>query len=195
MNPRVLATVTVVSVVGAAVLALSLLGGGDRATGRPAPRAAAPVAPARVVPARPLPAPSGAAVLRITGVATGNVGAHTTKVDFASLDAIANERVTVREPFLKHDVTFTGVRMSELLRRAGVRGSARTLHMHALDDYQVDLPLAELTTNGLLATRADGKPIAIAKGGPIRLIFIADSTVAANTDNWIWSIDSMQVRG
>lgn len=195
MNPRVVTTIAVLAVGAAGALGLTLLGGGDGATARPAPRTAAAPAPTRTAPARPLPAPSADAVLRVTGVAPGNVGAHVTKVDFATLDALANERVTVREPFLKRDVTFTGVRISQLLRRAGVPLSARTLHMHALDDYTVDLPIATFATDGLLATRADGKPIAIAKGGPIRLIFTGDSSTAANTDNWIWSIDSMRAVG
>jgi hypothetical protein len=190
MSPRILTVAAAAVLAGAGVLALSSMHAGNGAAAAP-PRPAA----TRVAPIKPLPAPAGEAVLRITGVARGNVTARTTKVDLATLDAVAHESVTVHEPFLKHDVTFTGVRMSELLRRAGVKASAHTLHMHALDDYQVDLPIAEFATDGMLATRADGKPIPIAKGGPIRLIFTASSAIAANTDNWIWSLDSVQARG
>ena len=190
MSLRILIVVGVAMLAGAGVLAIATTGPSKGATPAP-PR---PVAE-RLASAKPLPAPVADAVLRITGVTRGNVSARTTKVDLATLNAVAHESVTVHEPFLKHDVTFTGVRMSELLRRAGVKGSARTLHMHALDDYQVDLPIAEFAADGLLATRADGKPIPIAKGGPIRLIFTASSAIAANTDNWIWSLDSVQARG
>jgi hypothetical protein len=192
MNPRVVTTIAVLAVGAAGALGLTLVGSSHETTARAKPTTAAKRAPTRSAPARPLPAPSADAVLRITGVAPGNVGATTTKLDFATIDAIATERVTVREPFLKRDVTFTGVRMSQLLRRAGVPLSARTLHMHALDDYTVDLPISTFATDGLLATRADGRPIAIAKGGPIRLIFTGDDRTASNTDNWIWSIDSMR---
>jgi hypothetical protein len=188
-SPRILAVVAVAVVAGGA-LALSSTGPSKGATAAPT----RPVAK-RLAPAKPLPAPLGDPVLRITGVTRGNVGALTTKVDLATLDAVAHQSVSVYEPFLKHDVTFTGVRMSELLRRAGVKASARTLHMHALDDYHVDLPIAAFAADGILATRADGKPIPIAKGGPIRLIFTAASAVAANTDNWIWSVDAVQARG
>jgi hypothetical protein len=128
-------------------------------------------------------------------VAHGNVSARTTKVDLATLDAVAHASVTVHEPFLKRDVTFTGVPMSKLLLRAGVNASARTLHMHALDDYHVDLPIAEIATDGMLATHADGQLIPIAKGGPIRLIFTARSAIADNADNWIWSLDSLKASG
>jgi hypothetical protein len=187
MSPRILTVAAAAVLAGAGVLALSSMHAGKGA-------APAPPVTTRAAPVEPLPAPAGEAVLRITGVASGNVTARTTKVDLATLDAVAHESVTVHEPFLKHDVTFTGVRMSELLRRAGVRASAHTLRMHALDDYQVDLPIAGFATDGMLATRADGKPIPIAKGGPIRLIFTTSSAIAANTDNWIWSLDSVQAR-
>jgi hypothetical protein len=190
MSPRRLTVAAVAIIAGAGVLAVSSMDANQGA-------AATPPHPVATRPAavEPLPAPTDDAVLRVTGVRRGNVGAGTTKLDLAALDAVAHESITVYEPFLKHDVTFTGVRMSELLRRAGVKASARTLHMHALDDYQVDLPIAAFAADGMLATRAAGKPIPIAKGGPIRLIFAASSAIAANTDNWIWSLDSIQARG
>jgi hypothetical protein len=190
MRLRLVTAAAAAVLAGAGVLAVSSLHADEGATTAP-PRSVA----TSVAPVKALPAPAGDAVLRITGVARGNVTARTTKVDLATLDAVGHESVTVHEPFLKHDVTFTGVRMSKLLLRAGVSPSARTLRMHALDDYQVDLPIAEFATDGMLATRADGKPIPIAKGGPIRLIFTASSAIAANTDNWIWSLDSVQARG
>jgi hypothetical protein len=190
MSPRVLIVTAVAVLAGAGALVISSMGS-SKGTAPAPPRPAV----VRAAPVKALPAPMDDAVLRISGVVHGNVGARTTKLDLATLDAAAHESVTVHEPFLKHDVTFTGVRMSELLRRAGVDATARTLHMHALDDYQVDLPIAAFAADGMLATRANGKPIPIAKGGPIRLIFTATSAVAANTDNWIWSLDSVQVRG
>ena len=122
------------------------------------------------------------------------MSARTTKVDFAGLDGLAREQVTIHEPFVKRDVTFTGVRVGELLRRAGGTPSARHLNLHALDDYSVTLPIQAVASEGLLATRSNGKPIPIARGGPIRLVFPAAGELAANTDNWIWSIDAMRGR-
>jgi hypothetical protein len=154
----------------------------DQSSGSPASPAAAPI--------EKLPAARGKVVLRIAG---GKAGSAKT-VDFATLDRIARERVKIRDPFLKRDVTFTAVRMSDLLSAAGVPASATSLHGHALDDYHVDLPIAALRSNGLLATRMNGKPIAIADGGPIRLVFTGKSRVGDNTDNWIWSLDSIRAR-
>lgn len=185
-----------VSTVGAAIVLAAVVavmygaGGADRATKAEAPAVAVP----KATPAEPLPAPKGESVLRIEGVARGNVSAHVTEVDFTTLDRAASKEITIREPFVKRQMTFKGVPMDELLRRAGADPSARKLRLHALDDYHVELPVAELRSAGLLATRADGRKLAIAKGGPIRLVFSGDGKTARDSDNWIWSIDSARVK-
>ena len=145
-------------------------------------------------PVKLLPAPQKAVLMTISGVGPGNAGAHTTKVDFATLDKAAREEITVYEPFLKRDVKFKGIRMSALLPQLGVPASATKIYMHALDDYHVNLPLAEVAKEGFFATRMNGKPIAVAKGGPARLV-LTGGKIASNTDNWIWSVDRIRVSG
>ena len=119
---------------------------------------------------------------------------RTTELDFRTLDGLARESMTVHEPFLKRKMTFTGVRLGALLQRAGIAASTRGIYMHALDDYHVELPFAELRRDALLATRAGGRPIPIADGGPVRVIYPDGSELGAITDNWIWSVDSMAAR-
>jgi hypothetical protein len=141
----------------------------------------------------PFAPPTAKPVLTVTGVARGNVGRHVTRVDFATLDRLATRTVTIHEPFLKRDVEVSGIPMDEVLRRTGAGTSAREVKLHALDDYEVGLPVSGIVSDALLATRLNGAPMKIAKGGPIRLVFTAESKLAANTDNWIWSIDSIRV--
>jgi len=141
--------------------------------------------------AGPLAKPNGKAVLRIAGVAEGNVARDRTELDFATLDTLATQSLTTYEPFLKRDITFTGVSLGQVLEAAGVRSTSRTIFMHALDDYHVELPLAGLAKDALLATRAGGRPIALKDGGPIRVVFPRKSAIGAVTDNWIWSLDSI----
>jgi hypothetical protein len=184
MQLKILAATIAVLIAGVvAVTATHLPEDGSGKSASP-PRPAAP-------PIGKVPVPKGKVVLRITGVTAGNAGSST-KADFATLDRLARETVTVREPFLKRDLTFTVVRMSDLLSAAGVPASATTLYGHALDAYHVDLPLAEVRSDGYLATRMSGKPIAIADGGPVRLVFTGSGRLARNRDNWIWSMDSMR---
>jgi hypothetical protein len=141
----------------------------------------------------PIPAPDGKAVLRVTGVDSGNAGTHTTAIGFRTLEQMPRVTLSVYEPFLKRDVTFSGVRMSDLLAVIGVSPSDSSIYMHALDDYHVTFTRDQLASSGaVLATRAGGERIAIKDGGPIRIIHSRSGRVADNGDNWIWSVDRMK---
>ena len=64
----------------------------------------------------------------------------------------------------------------------------------ALDDYVAEIPTDAETLRGvLLAYLQDGEEIAIADGGPIRLIFPDDNPASENVNNWIWSVRSARV--
>jgi hypothetical protein len=183
-----------VAVLGVALLlatfvaVLSRSGDDNRAGSAPATTVAKPVA------VKPPFVSKGEPVLRIEGVKRGNVSATVTEVAYATLDRAASRQLTVVEPFVKRKMTFTVIPMAELLQRAGVDPSARNLYLHALDDYHVDLPIAGLKAAGFLATRAEGKKIPIAKGGPIRLVFSGHGKLARDEDNWVWSFDSARVK-
>ena len=192
MNLKTLSITAVVLIASALALVSWQHSGRERgsagAVTNPAQPGASPT------PTTPLPTPKGRPILHVSGVSNGNAGRRTLKVDFATLDRLAHERVILREPFLKREFTFNVIRMSEFARLAGIPAGA-SLYMHALDDYHVVLPIDDIASVAFIATRVEGKPISVAQGGPIRLVFTGDESVAANTDNWIWSIDSMRVHG
>jgi hypothetical protein len=182
------------AVVGVAVLTAALAGCGPSTPKSSAGAAATtgPVATARPV---PVPKPAGKTVLRMDGALNSHNVGKSLAFDQRTLDAMATSTATIFEPFVKHDIRFTGIPMSYLLTRAGVAPTATTVHMHALDDYKVAFKLADLMAPGvLLATKADGATIPIGKGGPIRLVFPPDSAAGRNKDVWIWSVDSMTIR-
>ncbi len=180
------------AVVGALTLAAALGGCG----GRDAPKAT-PAAPTTVRaegPPAPVPAPAGKPVLTLKGAVTNPNHGAAVVFDLPTLEAMATATTQTHEPFVKKDMTFTGVPMADLLARAGIKSSATKVRLHALDDYKVELAMADFADRRvLLATKAEGERIPVAKGGPIRLIFPADSPVGKNRDLWIWSVDSMTV--
>jgi hypothetical protein len=156
----------------------------------PAPAARTPAAMATV------PVPKGDVVLRLSRVGAANRRRGVAAFDLATIDRLADTDVTVREPFLKRDMRFSGVRLKSLLGAARAPAAAKRVQMHALDDYTVDLTVDDLiASDALLATRADGKTIPVAKGGPIRIVFLGDTKTARNSDMWIWSVDSMKIVG
>lgn len=137
-----------------------------------------------------IPKPAGKVVLAVKGVASGNSGAHLTKLDLRTIKSLPSVTLRVDEPFVKTKMSFTGVRLSELLAVTGVPRSSGRIYMHALDDYHVTFSRQDLVSSGaLLATSADGAAMSLKEGGPIRVVFPGDSRVAGNTDNWIWSLD------
>jgi hypothetical protein len=142
----------------------------------------------------PVPPPEGKTVLKLKGLLSNHNAGASLAFDQKTLDAMATQTATLHEPFVKHDIRFTGIPMVNLLTLAGISASATKVRIHALDDYQVEFQVADLLAPGvLLATRADGAAIPIGKGGPIRLVFPPESAAGKNKDVWIWSIDSMVV--
>ncbi len=71
----------------------------------------------------------------------------------------------------RFDVTFRGVPWSAIEELAGPRPSARYAIAHAEQGYTANVPLSFLRREGaMLATHADGEPLAPEHGWPMRLI-------------------------
>ena len=169
----------------AIVVSVALLGGcggGDTGTDERARGSAPTIALADV------PEPVADVVLHLGGPA-GEV-----ELDRAGIEAIATESITIHEPFERRDRTFTVTPLADLAAVVGADDDA-WLHLHALDDYTIELPLRDLTrSTAYLATAdGDGADIALAEGGPIRVVFTENSPIGSNGDLWIWSVDSIRV--
>jgi DMSO/TMAO reductase YedYZ molybdopterin-dependent catalytic subunit len=71
----------------------------------------------------------------------------------------------------RYDNTFSGVPVLPLLERAGVRGNATHVLVHAEEGYTTNLPLGDLARDAnLVATHHDGEPLLPEHGGPARLL-------------------------
>ena len=156
------------------------------------------VAPASIGPADAIPAPSGEEVLAISGlVAAKNVG-DALSFDIPTLERLGLVKYTVNDPWLKDTITYTGVLLSDLLKYAGTFHTAQSVHMVALDDYQVDIPIADIKKWPiLLATRANGEYMSVDNYGPTRIIWPYGShsiDQPSHNDLWIWSLRSIEVR-
>lgn len=179
----------IAAAVGVLVLAAALFGCGAANT-----RDATPAHRSKAMAAAPVPAPIGTPVLTIAGAIRNHNAGAAVAFDMSTLDAMATVTAAMYEPFISKTVTFTGIPMVDLLARAGVSPTGTTVRLHALDDYQVDLTVVDLLDpHILLATKVDNARIPVSDGGPIRLVFPADSAVGKNKDLWIWSIDSITV--
>jgi len=152
--------------------------------------------PATLLPGQPVPVPKGKRVLTLTGkISAANQG-RAVALDQAGLDRLSLLQVQVFEPWVKQDLAFRGVWLEDLLKVAGAAAGVTTLHITALDDYQVDLTMTDVRAGGIfLATKAgDGSAIPVDKGGPTRIIFLNGVQSGANAEQWIWSVKTIDLR-
>jgi hypothetical protein len=145
-----------------------------------------------------IPAPTDEVVLTVSGaIGTTNAG-DTIEMDLPTIESVGLVDYTVNDPFENRTVTYRGVLMSDLLKLWRVSSSATTLHMVALNDYSVDVPLADIQKYPIiLALQADGQYMPVATRGPAMLVYPYDHfefDKAIYNDYWIWQIKSIEVR-
>ncbi len=182
------------------VLAALSIAGPVAACGAEAPRAASTVAPPVVLreatlrPGQALPSATGPVLVTLTGAVTRVNRDDSVALDRAILARLSQVQVRTYEPWVKHELTFRGVWLADLLALAGAPHPAG-VRIHALDDYTVRLSAADLRGGGILLATADGagKQIPIESGGPTRIVFAPGIAAGANADQWIWSLRTIDV--
>ena len=157
-----------------------------------------PITPASILPGEPIPVPTGAVMLTITGKVAAKNADEALIFDMPTLEKLGLVRYSVNDPWLKVSNTYSGVLVSDLLKFAGTFQTATTIHIVALDDYEVDIPIADIQKWPiLLATKANDGYMTVENYGPTRIIYPYDShsiEPVAHNDLWIWSIQSIDVR-
>jgi hypothetical protein len=158
------------------------------------------VAPASLTTGDAIPVPTGEAILSISGdISVKNAGDKLV-FDMETLEQLGLVEYTITDPWRGNQrVSYTGVLMSDLIEFAGVSPSASSIHMAALDDYQVDISIADIKKwPVLLATRVNGEHMSIENSGPTRIIFPLDAYPEidriAYKDLFIWNLESMEVK-
>ena len=165
-------------------------------TERKANASASAVSPANLKPGEAVPTPAGKPVFTMTGKITAGNQNGGLAFDLPTVERLAMHQVQLYEPWIKQNTTFRGVWLQDLLAVAGAEADATRLHFVALDDYTVDLTMADVRAGGImLATRAgDGTELPVDKGGPTRIVFLNGVKAGANADQWIWSIKAIDVQ-
>jgi hypothetical protein len=167
----------------------------------PAPKGAAGhvgtvVSAATLKPGQPVPLPTGKPVLTLSGKISATNQGSVLSFDQKTLDQLGVEQVKLYEPWAKQTLEFRGVWLQNLLAVAGVGADATRLHITALDDYTVDLTVADVRLGGIMLATAngDGTAIPLDKGGPTRVVFMDGVKAGANADQWIWSLETIEIQ-
>jgi hypothetical protein len=117
-------------------------------------------------------------------------------LDRTAIDSLNRVELTVSDPFQKKQLGYKGVWLADLLRAVGVPDSASNLHITALDDYVVDIPMSDVRAGGIFfaVQNLDGSPIPVSAGGPTRIVFRDGTPSGANSEQWIWSLTTIEVQ-
>jgi hypothetical protein len=145
-----------------------------------------------------IPVPAGEVILTVTGkIGTSNVD-ESIQMDIDTIEALGLVDYTLNDPFENIETTFRGVLMSDLLDLWQVTADATTLHMVALNDYAIDVPISDLRTYPvILALRANGEYMPVSTRGPAMLVYPYgeyELDPAIYNDFWIWQLKSIEVR-
>ena len=90
----------------------------------------------------------------------------------------------------RYDNAFSGVPVTALLERAGIRPRATHALVHAEQDFTTNLPLSDLVRDAnLIATHHDGEPLSPEHGGPARLV--VPHLYFWKSAKWVRSIELM----
>lgn len=145
-----------------------------------------------------IPAPEDEVILTITGkIGAANVD-DSIQMDLKTIEAAGLVDYTVEDPFENKEITYRGPLMSDLLALWKVPDDATTLHMVALNDYAIDVPLSDLRQYPVIfALQADGEYLPVSTRGPAMLVYPYNDfefEQSVYNDYWIWQIKSIEVQ-
>lgn len=121
-----------------------------------------------------LDAPTGKVLLSITGRLQQPHHAGQVDFDDAMLAALPQRTVTTRTPWDKAPRRFTGPLLRDVLAAAGAQGEQ--LRAVALNDYHVDIPVADARLHDVVVARlVDEQPVRVRDRGPLLIVYPFDT--------------------
>jgi len=126
-------------------------------------------------------------------ILTVKVRGKSTTFSLNQLSDLAVTDTQLFEPFIKQNSQFTGVAIAEIFEATGITGSdiANTV---ALNEYTYSNTADKfIGSNAVIAFEQNGQPIAMDRGGPIRIVYPDGSLLSKVLDAWNWSISEIVV--
>lgn len=144
------------------------------------------------------PAFPGPILLTVTGLDPALYDQGRAEFDQSALEALGTASFTTGSVWTTGTHRFEGVPLLRLARSLGLAADA-IVRLHALNDYEVEIPLAELQDGApILAHLFDGKPMSVRDKGPIWLVYPYDADPAAyqtvtTFTRSVWQLDRIEV--
>ncbi|MBI2331433.1 MAG: molybdopterin-dependent oxidoreductase [Chloroflexi bacterium] len=146
-----------------------------------------------------VPAPTGEVILTVDGnISQKNVGSEL-QFDLATLESLGLVKYDVDDPFVKKNIDYTGVLISQILEVAGAPKDTESIMLTALDDYSVDMKVADaLKWPFMVAIKADGEYMPIDKNGPLLSVIPYNDFLELDhltyDSVWVWSLYKITVK-
>ena len=141
--------------------------------------------------------PTGSVILTIRGDITQSNGPDNTALfDLALLDKLPQSSFVTTTIWTKGKLKFSGVSLRALLDAVGAKGTK--LRLIALNDYSVEMPVTDAIVGGpILASRLDGRTLAVRDKGPLWLVYPYDDNSAYRSEviysRSVWQLKAIEV--
>lgn len=141
-----------------------------------------------------LPPPQGPVLLEIAGKIDAPNG--TARLDLAGLEGLGLRHLRTSTYWTEGIQDFEGVLLRDLLRAVGAHGQMAV--MFALNDYTVDIPVADAEAyDVLIAVRQNGAEMPIRSKGPLWIIYPIDEHPEldrkSTSDKMIWQLSRIVI--
>ena len=128
-----------------------------------------------------------------TDVVLTVTGAKSVDYTMGQLKDLADQKISIVEPFVKKRQSFSGISLKALLESSGIQPKDK-VDTVALNEYEFADTAANLeAASAIIAVSRDNQPIPMDEGGPIRLVFDTKSKYFSNLDAWNWSLRTIKV--
>lgn len=153
---------------------------------------------ATLKPGATIPLPQQEVLLTITGKVNNANSDHAILMDRVTIESAGLVEYTVTDPFEERPIVYRGVLMRDLLALWQVNADAATVHLSALNDYTIDIPLRDFQQYPILfALQSDGVYMQPDYRGPAMLVYPVDRYTfdpLAVQRNWIWQIKAIDIQ-
>jgi hypothetical protein len=138
-------------------------------------------------------------VLTVSGRVSNTNQGDAAVFDMATLERVGVVRYTTPTAWTPKPVTFEGVLLERLLEALKVPANATTLKMTALNDYSIEIPIADVRKwPVMLAVKADGEYMSVRDKGPVWVVYPRHINQELGNRQynarWIWQLARIEVR-
>ena len=144
-----------------------------------------------------MPDPTGRIVLTVTGNISMTNAPGEARFDVAMLEALGKAGLSTVTPWTEGSTNFEGIWARDLLDAVGATGDKAIAA--ALNDYQVEIPLADFSTKEvLLALKMNGEYMRVRDKGPVWIIYPASPDGELqdmdSRSKMVWQLERIEVR-